>query len=379
MATRACDVLIVGGGPAGSTCARQLVRAGLDVLVMDRREFPRDKVCAGWVTPAVVDLLELDCADYAHGRVMHAFHGFRTGIIGATPVDTRYPRVASFGIRRCEFDHYLLQRSQARLRLGESMRSLVRKGRTWLVNDEISTPMVVGAGGHFCPVARALGARVGQNETVVSAQEIEFLLPPEGSRECHIDKDVVQIYFCADLKGYGWCFPKGDYLNVGLGREDNHRLAEHVERFCLWLRERGAIPRNLPGRFNGHAYLLYPASRRNLADDGVLLIGDAAGLAYPQSGEGIGPAVESGLMAAEVILHAASDYRRQSLEPYVRRVTGRFGKRSSRQPGGPWLPQEFRQKLGSKLLASKWFASHVVIDRWFLHAGPRGSLSRQAL
>jgi flavin-dependent dehydrogenase len=355
------------------------MRAGLDVLVMDRRDFPRDKVCAGWVTPAVIDLLKLDCTDYAQGRVMHAFHGFRTGIIGATPVDTRYPQVASYGIRRCEFDHYLLQRSQARLSLGEPMRTLVRKGRGWLVNDEISTPMVVGAGGHFCPVARTLGAQLGQNETVVSAQEIEFLLPPDGGGECDIDKDVVQIYFCTDLKGYGWCFPKGDYLNVGLGREDNHRLAEHVERFCLWLRERGAIPRKLPGKFNGHAYLLYPASHRNLAADAVLLIGDAAGLAYPQSGEGIGPAVESGLMAAEVILHAARDYRRQNLEPYVRRVTGRFGKKSPRQTSSSWLPQEFRQKLASRLLASKWFASNVVIDRWFLHAGPRALPSRQAL
>ena len=52
-----CDVLIVGGGPAGSTCAWQLVRAGLDVLVMDKHIFPRDKVCAGWITPAVIESL----------------------------------------------------------------------------------------------------------------------------------------------------------------------------------------------------------------------------------------------------------------------------------------------------------------------------------
>ncbi len=54
MSRRTCDVLIVGGGPAGATCARQLTRAGLDVLVMDKQHFPRDKVCAGWITPAVV-------------------------------------------------------------------------------------------------------------------------------------------------------------------------------------------------------------------------------------------------------------------------------------------------------------------------------------
>ena len=60
MPMESCDVLIVGGGPAGSTCAWQLRQAGLDVLVMDKQTFPRDKVCAGWITPAVVESLELD-------------------------------------------------------------------------------------------------------------------------------------------------------------------------------------------------------------------------------------------------------------------------------------------------------------------------------
>ena len=65
-----CDVLIVGGGPAGSTCARALRQAGLDVVVMDKAVFPRDKTCAGWITPAVIDLLALDIEDY---RRQHAF------------------------------------------------------------------------------------------------------------------------------------------------------------------------------------------------------------------------------------------------------------------------------------------------------------------
>ena len=375
MSMRSCDVLIVGGGPAGSTCAWQLVRAGLDVLVMDKHIFPRDKVCAGWITPAVIESLELDRADYVQGRVMQPVHGFRTGIIGEVQVDTRYPEAASFGIRRREFDHYLLQRSHAQLRLGEPMRTMVRDGGTWLVNGEIRTPLVVGAGGHFCPVSRTLGTRLGRGETVVSAQEIEFPFSAAERRVCPIDNEVAQLYFCADLKGYGWCFPKGNYLNIGLGREDNHRLSEHVEQFCSWLQQAGSIPRNLPGKFNGHAYLLYPASRRKLTDDGVLVIGDAAGLAYPQSGEGIRPAVESGLMAAESILEAAGDYRQHMLEPYVSRVTGRFGKRNPRQPGASWLPQKFRQKLATRLMATRWFAHYVVIDRWFLHAGQHAILT----
>jgi geranylgeranyl reductase family protein len=366
---QSCDALIVGGGPAGSTCARELVRAGLDVVVLDKHVFPRDKVCAGWITPAVVQALGLDAADYARGRVMQAIRGFRTGMLDAEPeVETRYDGAASFGIRRCEFDHYLLQRSRARLRLGEPLKALERDGGAWLVNGGIRTPLVVGAGGHFCPVARRLGGRPAPPETVVAAQEIEFPLPVSERGKYRVDDEVVQFYFCADLKGYGWCFAKGGYLNIGLGREDAHGLPEHVDRFCRWLRRRGVIPGDLPGKFNGHAYLLYPESRRSLAGDGALLIGDAAGLAYPRSGEGIRPAVESGLMAAAAIVEAAGDYRQDRLEPYASRLTARFGRRAPAEASGAWLPHAIRQRVAAQLLATRWFVRHVVVDRWFLHA-----------
>ncbi|HYL71710.1 MAG TPA: FAD-dependent oxidoreductase, partial [Candidatus Dormibacteraeota bacterium] len=63
---RSCEVLIVGGGPAGSTAAWQLRRAGVDVLVLDRESFPRLKLCAGWITPEVVRELEMDLEEYPH-------------------------------------------------------------------------------------------------------------------------------------------------------------------------------------------------------------------------------------------------------------------------------------------------------------------------
>jgi geranylgeranyl reductase family protein len=369
MPVRSCDALIVGGGPAGSTCARELVRAGLDVVVMDKQVFPRDKVCAGWITPPVVQALCLDSADYAQGRVMQAIRGFRTGMIGAeTEVETRYDEAASFGIRRCEFDHYLLQRSQARLRLGEPLKTMARDGGAWLVNGELRTPLVVGAGGHFCPVARKFGGQPGSAETVVAAQEIEFPLSGQERSAYRVDDEIVQFYFCADLKGYGWCFAKGGYLNIGLGREDTHQLPEHMEEFCRWLRRRGVIPGKLPGKFNGHAYLLYPESRRPPTTDGALLIGDAAGLAYPRSGEGIRPAVESGLMAAAAIIEAAGDYRQDNLARYAGRLTTRFGKRNPAEESRSWLPQEIRRPLAASLMATRWFVRHIVVDRWFLHA-----------
>ena len=72
-----CDVLIVGGGPAGSACARRLREAGLDVVVIDKAVFPRDKVCAGWITPQVVEDLQIDPDRYRQGRTFQPITGFR--------------------------------------------------------------------------------------------------------------------------------------------------------------------------------------------------------------------------------------------------------------------------------------------------------------
>src|SRR5437762_6784209 len=106
---------------------------------MDRAVFPRDKVCAGWITPQVVTDLGLDLHEYAHGRTLQAIHGFRAGVIGrATDVTTTYDRTVSYGIRRCEFDHYLLVRSKARLRVGESVSHIRRAGTAWIVNERIT-------------------------------------------------------------------------------------------------------------------------------------------------------------------------------------------------------------------------------------------------
>ncbi len=99
----------------------------------------------------------------------------------------------------------------------------------------------------------------------------------------------------------------------------------------------------------------------------MLWIGDAAGLAYPQSGEGIRPAVESGLLAAEAILAARGDYRPAALEPYRQRVEARFGRRPKRPPvEGP--PSALRRLAARCLLGRPWFVRRVLLDRWFLHA-----------
>lgn len=368
VAMDSCDVLVVGGGPAGSSCARALVASGLDVIVLDKAEFPRDKVCAGWITPAVVQELDFDLTDYGSCRTLQAITGFRTGVMGGPQVLTRYDRVVSFGIRRCEFDHYLLERSGARLRLGEPLAEMRREQDAWIVNNAIRAPLVVGAGGHFCPVARTVAGDSAEGAGVVLAQEVEFEMSPDEAAACRIEPEVPELFFCEDLQGYAWCFRKQNFLNIGLGREGESRLAPQMTAFCETLQQSGKIPGSVLHRAHGHAYQLYRGRPRRSTVDGVLLIGDSAGLAYPQSGEGIRPAIESGLLAAATIAEARGNFCNGGLSGFDRRLADRFGRYRGPTSERHVLPRAWRGALARRLLATRWFTRHIVIDRWFLHA-----------
>src|SRR5215471_11052823 len=124
---QASDVLIVGGGPAGSSCAWALRGTGLDVIVIDKSQFPRDKICGGWITPQVVEELQIDLRDYARSRVLQPITAFRVSAMGARGVEVSYDRPISYGIRRCEFDDFLLRRSGARVWDGITIGSMERE------------------------------------------------------------------------------------------------------------------------------------------------------------------------------------------------------------------------------------------------------------
>ena len=353
-----CDALVVGGGPAGSTCARALTRAGWDVIVADRATFPRDKVCAGWVTPDVFELLELTPSEYrSAGLTLQEITAFRTGVLGASLLETRYPRVVSYAIRRCEFDTFLLRRCGARVLEHTAVERLRRTGSTWIADQAIEAPVLVGAGGHFCPVARHLRGG-GDKATPVVAKETEFLLNACADR----DRQPPELFFCRDLEGYGWCVPKGRYVNIGIGRRDRGDFNSHVRQFIAWLEQRGTIRPGAQARWRGHAYLASGAGARPLVASGAITIGDAAGLAYPESGEGIRPAIESGRLAAQVLVEAGGRWSVEDLQPYAAEVSRRHPRVSpTRAP----LPAA-TAALGRVLLGSRAFTRHVVLDRWFL-------------
>jgi len=217
-------------------------------------------------------------------------------------------------------------------------------------------------------VARMLGAEIGSGPSVVAAQEIEFEMSDEDALHCPVDRERPELFFVPELDGYGWVVRKGRYLNVGLGREHGVGVAHEVKQFRDLLVRKGKLPATTPEKFKGHAYALYPQpSPRPLTADGALLIGDAAGLAYAQSGEGIRPAVESALLAAETIIEAGHNYRHERLLPYETKLAQRFGKRQAQPSSLPLIPKGMKRGLAKWLLTNPTFTRKVVLDRWFLH------------
>lgn len=101
-----------------------------------------------------MDTLEIDQDDYARGRTLQPISAFRIGMMGQAPVDNDHGETVSYGIRRCEFDAYLLDRVSASKQLNTPVKSIEQKGRNWVINDTFEAPLLIGAGGHFCPVAK---------------------------------------------------------------------------------------------------------------------------------------------------------------------------------------------------------------------------------
>ena len=288
--------------------------------------------------------------------------------------------MVSYAIRRCEFDDFLLRRAGVRVLEGMSVTSLQRTGDRWIVpvrNEAIETPVVIGAGGHFCPVARHLassslaGTFVDDDSNVLNgkghvapvvAKEAEFRIdsrqdgPPE-------------LLFCNDLEGYGWCVRKGDYLNVGIGRRESRDFGTHVKNFIRLLEANGVLKPGSPAKWRGHAYFASGVGPRPLVGDGILIVGDSAGLAYPESGEGIQPAIASGRLAAETLISAGGRHGQEDLAPYARALE-RLHPPTARSSASV---RTASAAIGRALLGSPLFTSHVVLDRWFLRTATGNS------
>jgi len=316
---RRTEVLIVGGGPAGASCAWRLQQEGVDCLILERQPFQRAKPCAGWITPQVVRDLELDPAAYPGG--LTTFAGLTISIRG---LRFRLP-TRQHAIRRCEFDEWLLRRADVPVEM-HKVRTVAQVGGDYVVDGAFAGRYLVGAGGTHCPVYRALFREASPRDdgSLIVTLEEEFRYPHTDGR--------CQLWFLEHgLRGYGWYVPKvGGIVNVGIGgkakalRERGDHLQRHWALLVDKLERLGLVLGHV-WRPRGYVYYLRQAQLETRRGN-ALIIGDAVGLATVDMGEGIGPAVRSGLLAAEAIMHDG-DYHvrsipRVSLLPSLRKLLG---------------------------------------------------------
>ena len=336
---RSCDVLIVGGGPAGSTAAWQLRRAGADVLLLDRERFPRLKLCAGWITPEVVRDLAMDLASYPHRLLTFPRLRVHLGRLHV-PVPC-----VQYSIRRFEFDAWLLERSGVEV-VQHNVRHIEADAEGYLIDDAFRCRYLIGAGGTRCPVYRELFREVNPRESGLQIVTLEHEIPYDwADGDCHL------WFFEQGLPGYSWYVPKErGWLNVGVGAIAERMKARGQDIRAHWGNLVATLERKLvpggqydPGGFSYYLRGNVEVVRR----DNAFITGDAAGLASRDLGEGIGPAIRSGLRAARAILagepYRLDDVTGSSVGSIARSMLGRL---APARLAAPWRGRAARVPTG---------------------------------
>jgi geranylgeranyl reductase family protein len=276
------DVLVVGGGPAGSTTAWRLAHAGASVLLVDKARFPRDKPCGGGVTARAARACPVDVSPVVEEEVDLVELRFR--------YDDAVVRQASRPVirmtQRRRLDAFLLDAAREK---GVE----VREGETI---DVANAPadIVVGADGANGTTARAFDLGNGIVHGVAYEGNVPYA---RIGRERYARRAVVEL---ADIPGgYGWVFAKGDHVNVGVGawQSEGPRIREHLARVC----EAHGLEQAELESLRGHRLPLRRPGTR-IAGERALLVGDAAGLIDPVSGDGMYECFVSSRLAADAIL-----------------------------------------------------------------------------
>ncbi|MGW1162712.1 geranylgeranyl reductase family protein [Streptomyces sp. NPDC002519] len=328
------DVIVVGAGPAGSTTAYHLARAGLDVLLLEKTEFPREKVCGDGLTPRAVKQLVAMGVDISEEAGWLRNKGLRI-IGGGVRLQLDWPDLASFpnyGLvrKRDDFDEQLARQAQkagARLYERCNVSGPVvddRTGRITGVTAKLGeekrevtfhAPLVVAADGNSTRLSLAMGLHRREDRPMGVAVRTYFTSPRHEDDYLESWLELWDRRGAQDrlLPGYGWIFGMGDGTsNVGLGvlntsasfKELDWR--EVLKAWCASMpQDWGYTPENMTGPIRGAA-LPMAFNRQPHYTKGLLLVGDAGGLVNPFNGEGIAYAMESGQIAADVIVQAVA-------------------------------------------------------------------------
>ena len=288
------DAIVVGGGPAGSACAARLVADGVNTLVLDREEFPRTKLCAGWITPEVVADLNLDPDTYPH-----RFNTFEE-IVAHVKGFTFKLRNPQHSIRRYEFDDYLLKTCGADIQI-HNVRHIARNGSQYQIDDKYTCDYLIGAAGTRCPVYRTFFREPNPRAKELQATTYEYEFPYNcDDMRCHL------WFFDNGLPGYSWYVPKANgYVNCGIGgmsaklKSRKQSIQAQWEHFTAVLSKKGFVTQQ-NYKPSGYSYYLR-GGVDTIRVDNAFITGDAVGLATRDLCEGIGPAIRSGQRAANAI------------------------------------------------------------------------------
>jgi len=307
------DVIVVGAGPAGSTTAYRLARAGARVCLVDRARFPRDKPCGGGLTIRAVRELPFSIDPVVEDRVDTLELGLRYTRRWSGRADV--PLVLMTQRRR--LDAFFAKQAAAAgadFRDGVKVTGVDPDGAVTAGGERLEADVVVGADGANGITARSLGLPAHEHGVALEGN-VGYA---HVSRERFGGRAVVELG--AVPGGYAWVFPKGDHVNVGVGgwQSEGPRLRERLHELCAAFEIDEADVRDL----RGHRLPMRGASRRPV-ERRVLLVGDAAGLVDPLSGDGMYEAFVSGRLAAETTLELL-DGRASDLEPYADRFAATF-------------------------------------------------------
>lgn len=306
--TKLYDVIIIGAGPSGTSCAYNIKRLNpaADVLLLDKAEFPRYKPCGGGVSPEVANYLDFDlkpAIDSVCDTVVMVANGQEIS-------GDKYPL---WMVRREKFDNYLLSKAKdngVEFQHSVEVQDIMTSSESPTIitsRGEFKAKIVIIAEGGRGKLAKKLG--YAAKNTILAAMEYEHYTA-EGNGKLYIDFDY-------NDSGYAWNFPKSDGLSLGIGgfvkgQEKGkvglpHKLLNYTKQFSVNELDK----KNL----HGHPILLY-SGRQKLVHNRVMLIGEIAGCVDPLTAEGIRPAIKSGLLAAKVINYALTKNDFKSLVNY---------------------------------------------------------------
>jgi geranylgeranyl reductase family protein len=297
------DAVVVGAGPAGSTTAYRLASGGASVLLVDKARFPRDKPCGGGVTlraaralPFSIDPVVEDVVDRFELRL-----GYRSS----------FERVSEEPLclmtQRSRLDEFLARKAEeAGAEFRDGVPVAYDDGDLLVDGERIAARVIVGADGVNGLAARTFGLAGDHGHGVA----LEGNAPLDTSYRGRLVLELGVV-----PGGYAWVFPKGDHVNVGVGgwEQEGPRLRTHLRRLCAVHEVDFDALTDLRGY-----RLPYRRASSVFASDKVLLVGDAAGLIDPLSGDGMYEAFVSARLAAEAILSG-------NLEPYSSRVLAELG------------------------------------------------------